>query len=301
MTITLPLKLGAALRLTRWREHVPFTIPLTLIGGLLAADPLGIDLDWRMLAALLANVAAMSFAFMINDIEDGPDDALDPEKKAHNVISSGLLSRREGIGITVIALLLSCLLYAAAGGLTLLLGALTLGLSYLYSAHPFRFKARPVTDVLSHSLMLSGLLVANGYFTYDNQPGAVWLVFSAATLFSAYGQFYNQVMDYDVDKQAGLRNTAMLMGKGTTSLLGHLSILAALGCMVAAVQQGLFPLWLGVVALIGVVTCSVFPWEMDMRGNLAKEGGNIQRPGLIVANLVALTWLAANLGVLPVA
>ena len=29
--------IAAAIRLSRWREHVPFTIPLTIIGGLLEA------------------------------------------------------------------------------------------------------------------------------------------------------------------------------------------------------------------------------------------------------------------------
>ena len=95
-----------------------------------------------------------------------------------------------------------------------MIGGLTLALCYLYSAHPFRFKARPISDVLSHALMLSGLLIAAGYFTYDADPGAVWLVIAAASLFSAYGQFYNQVVDYDVDKAAGLKNYRCAAGQG---------------------------------------------------------------------------------------
>ncbi len=297
----IPQSLAAALRLTRWREHVPFTLPLTIVGALLATEPQAASVDWRLLAVLLANVLTMSFAFAINDVEDSPDDALDPKKKAHNVISSGLLSRRQGLAIAYSFFLLALLFYAAAGVLTLLLGALTLALSYLYSAHPFRLKAKPISDVLSHALMLSGLLVANGYFAYDSEPGAVWLVFGAATAFSAYGQFYNQLEDYELDKQAGLRNTAVLLGKGGTALLGNLSIALALGCLLAAILQGLFPDWLGIVLIIGIGACSVFPWELDMRGNRASHGGNIQRPGLLVANFAAFTWLAVNLGLLTIA
>ena len=70
--------------------------------------------------------------------------------------------------------------------------------------------------------------------------------------------------------------------------------------MVAAILQGLFPVWLGTILILGVITCLLFPWEMDMRGNLAQDGGNMQRPGLIVANLVALSWLASNLGWLAI-
>ena len=288
-------KPAALLRLTRWREHLPFTIPLTILGGLLAAEPAATAVDWRLLAVLAGNVLAMSFAFMLNDIEDAPDDALDPAKKAHNVISSGLLSRREGQAVTAATGILSFLLFAAAGAFTLLLGAIMLVLCYLYSAHPFRFKARPLTDVVSHALMLSGLIIATGFFAYGREPGAVWLVIAAASLFSAYGQFYNQVADFAVDQQAGLKNTAALLGKRLTAILGHASIALALLCMIAAILQGLFPAWLGTILLLGAFTCLLFPWEMDMRGNLAQDGGNMQRPGLIVANLVALTWLATNL------
>lgn len=293
--ITSQGKLAALLRLTRWREHLPFTIPLTVVGGLLAVEPMAAAVDWRLMAVLAGNALAMSFAFMLNDIEDAPDDALDPAKRAHNVISSGLLSRREGQLATAASGMLSFLLFAAAGVFSLLLGAMMLVLCYLYSAHPFRFKARPLTDVVSHALMLSGLIIAIGYFAYEREPGAVWLVIAAASLFSAYGQFYNQAVDFEVDQQAGLNNTAALLGVGLTFLLGHASVALALVCMVAAILQGLFPAWLGTILLLGAFTCLLFPWEMDMRGNLAEHGGNMQRPGLIVANLVALVWLASNL------
>ena len=296
-----PSKVVAVIRLSRWREHVPFTIPLTILGGLLAADAQAQAVDWRLFAVLAANVLAMSFAFMLNNIEDAPDDALEPEKKATNVISSGLLSRREGVAVTLVTFVLAFILYALSGSLALLLGGITLALCYLYSAHPFRLKARPLTDVISHALMLSGLLIAAGYFVYGSEPREVWLVVTAASLFSAYGQFYNQVVDYEVDKQAGLKNTAVLLGRGPTSILGHLSIFIALLCMGAAIMQEMFPSWLGTILIIGVITCIIFPWELDMRGNLARDGGNVQRPGLIVANLVALVWLASNLGLLSIA
>lgn len=291
---------AAIIRLTRWREHVPFTVPLTLVGALLALEPQATSADWRLIAVLAANVLAMSFAFMLNDIEDAPDDALRPDKKSHNVISSGLIGRRQGLLITWATFAVSLLLYAASGALALLLGGITLALCYLYSAHPFRFKARPLTDVISHALMLSGLLIATGYFTFGSEPGAELLVIAAAALFSAYGQFYNQVADYAVDKQAGLRNTAVLLGKRPTAILSYLSIALALIFMIAAILQGLFPYWLGTILVIGVISCGLFPWELDMRGNLAQDGGNLQRPALIVANLLALVWLASNLGLLSI-
>ena len=103
-----------------------------------------------------------------------------------------------------------------------------------------------------------------------------------------------------MDKEAGLKNTAALLGKGATSLLGHISIALALLCMLAAISQALFPVWLGTILIIGVITTIIFPWEFDMRGNPAQDGGNVQRPGLIIANLLAWIWLAANAGLIGI-
>ena len=289
-------KIGALIRLSRWREHVPFTIPLTIFGGLLAVEPAAAQVDWRLLSVLCANVLAMSFAFMVNNIEDAPDDALDQHKRRQNVISNGALSRREGAMASALTFIASLALFAASGVWALVIGVVSLALCYLYSAHPFRLKARPISDVVSHALMLSGLLIAAGYFTFGAAPGDAWLIIAAASLFSAYGQFYNQVDDYEVDKEAGLKNTAVLLGKGPTAILGHLSMFLALVCMLAAILRGLFPTWFGTILVVGIVMTIIFPWEHDMRGNIAQDGGNVQRPGLIIANLLALVWLASNLG-----
>lgn len=299
-TGSLAARAAAAIRLTRWREHLPFTAPLTIIGALLAVAPQSAAVDWRLLAVLAGNILAMCFAFMLNDIEDAPDDALDPAKRSHNVISSGLLSRRAGLVLAWFTLILALALYALCGRLALLLGVITLALCYLYSAHPFRFKARPLSDVISHALMLSGLLIATGFFAYANEPAEAWLVIAAASLFSAYGQFYNQIADYEVDKEAGLQNTAVLLGKRPTAFISYLSVLLALICMGAAILLRLFPVWLGTILLIGLLSCALFPWEFDMRGNVAEDGGNLQRPALLIANLLALVWLASNLGLISI-
>jgi len=293
-------KIVAAIRLSRWREHVPFTIPLSLVGSLLAIQATGAEVDWRAFAVIAANIFSMSFAFVINNIADAPDDALDPQKMRRNVISNGVMSSREGWFLAALTAACALLLYALSGVWALAIGGVTLVLCFLYSAHPFRLKARPVTDVLSHALMLSGLLMMTGYFAYDTDPQVAWLVILAAILFSAYGQFYNQIDDYELDKSAGLQNTVVLLGKPLTRLLSFASLLGALACMAVSIQYGLFPPWLGTFLIIGFLIVVMFPWEFDMRGNLATDGGNVQRPGLIVANLVAMVWLASAMGVLSI-
>lgn len=292
------IKARAILRLTRWREHVPFTVPLTIAGAMLAAHLQGAELDWRLVAVVVANILAMSFAFMINDVADAPDDALNERKKAHNVISSGVLSASEGKLYSALTFLISLALYALGGTWALIWGGLGLVLSYLYSAYPYRLKARPITDVVSHVLMLSGLLIMVGYFTYDANPGIAWYVIIAAILFSAYGQFYNQVDDYEVDQAAGLKNTVVLLGKTPTMILMYASALGAFVCMVLAILSGAFPGWLGGALVVGILATMLFVWETDMRGNPVSGSGAIQKPLLLIANLVTLMWVVQEIGLM---
>lgn len=289
-------KISAIIRLSRWREHVPFTIPLTIVGALLASQLNKQVIDWRLGVIICANILAVSFAFMINDVVDAPDDTLNPKKKLRNVISSGLLTWREGMALSLLTAMVALAFYALGGIWVVLWGCITLILSYFYSAKPLRLKARPITDVLSHALMLSGLLVMNGYYIYDSTPEIAWFVIAAATLFSAYGQFYNQIDDYEVDKRAGLKNTVVLLGRNGTSILMFGALFGAAVCMSVAILNQLFPFWLGIVTVVGLTSCLLFTWETDMRGNPTDLTGAAQKPTLLIFNIVAFLWLLWAIG-----
>lgn len=287
------VQIRGLIRLTRWKEYIPFVVPLTILGSLLAAPQNGVLLDWRLVAVTAANILAVAYAFMINDIEDAPDDARDPDRAARNPITTGEIGVRFGYTACRIVAAATLCLYAFGGLEVLAIGIATLLLSHLYSWRPVRLKAWPVTDVVSHSLMLSGLLLLGGYFIYDTQPGIVWFVAACVTLVSVYGQLYNQLRDYDMDKAAGLHNTTILLGQDKTQWVMYLSIGLAVGCLLIAILQGAFPLWLGVVLVISVGLSMLFRPQTDMRGGAAVEAsGGMQIQGLFVANLVILVWLA---------
>lgn len=302
--VTTPIKVGilvksrALMRLTRWREHVPYTVPLVVCGAMLAVHLDGGQLTWQLLPVVLANILAMAFAFMINDIEDAPDDAESAWKKERNVVSSGLLTHTEATVATGLVFVLSLALYAFGGWKTFGAGGLTLVLSYLYSAHPFRLKARPVVDILSHILMLSGLLIFSGYLIYATFPGLAWLPIIAVTLISMYGQLYNQIDDFEVDEKAGLKNTAILLGEAKSRVLLFATLGTAIACIVLAAVLGAFPAWLGPIGIIIVFTLSMFDWNTDMRGNETDVSGMSQKPSLIAFNILMLVWLVAELGLL---
>jgi 4-hydroxybenzoate polyprenyltransferase len=278
--------------LTRWKEYVPFVIPLTVVGALLAARPNNTLLDWRIVAVTLANILAVAYAFMINDIEDAPDDARDPARAARNPITSGKIGIRTGYAACRLVAAVTLMLYASGGLYVLLIGIGTLLLSHLYSWRPVRLKAWPVTDIISHSLMLSGLLLLAGYFIYHVSPGVVWFVAAGATLVSVYGQLYNQLRDYDMDKAAGLNNTAIILGENNTRRAMYLAVALAGVCLLAAIVQGVFPVWLGVVLVIAIPVSMLFRRQTDMRGSAVVEAsGAVQMQSLIVLNVTIAIWL----------
>jgi 4-hydroxybenzoate polyprenyltransferase len=294
----LPEQIGGLIQLTRWREHIIYDVPLTLLGALLAVQASGGSLDWRLIMVILANIFAVAYAFMINDIEDAPDDARDPARAAKNPISSGRIHARIGYAVCRMVAVIALALYAFGGLEVLLIGMATLLLSHLYSWRAVRLKAYPVTDIVSHSLMLSGLLMLAGYYLYHNQPGIVWLVAAGVTLISVYGQLYNQLRDYDMDKAAGLHNTAIILGERNTRLALYLTIASAGLCLLAAIVQGVFPLWLAVALGASIVASILFAGgsHLDARGTeVVDVSGRYQMQALIVINLTIIIWLAASL------
>jgi 4-hydroxybenzoate polyprenyltransferase len=293
-------KLKAVRQLSRWRQHVPYTIPAVLGGGLMAAHLKAVALDWRLLTVIAANILAMSFAFMINDVVDAPDDAKDPNKHS-NVIAQGILSIKEGYFLAASTFALATLLFFFGGWYSFGAGMLTLILAYLYSAKPFRLKSRPIVDVLSHVLMLSGLLMFSSYVIYDPFPQQAWFHLVAITFASAYGQFYNQVADFEADRAAGLRNTASFLGKRGTKVALYLSAALGVMCFAVAVYLNSFPLYLGWILLLTIFTLSLFRWDTDMRGNNADTSGMIQQPFLILVNILSFVWLLVELGILKIA
>lgn len=282
------------LRLSRWKEHILFTVPATVLGVNMAAETRSVVPDWHVLTVLVANILAVTFAFMINDVEDAPDDARDPARGARNPVTSGEISRRAAWLASIAVSLLALALYAWINRLTFWTGALTIVLAYLYSWRGVRLKARPVIDVISHVLMLSALLFLAGYFAYENVPGSAWWVALAVALISVYGQLYNQLRDYEMDRAARLHNTASILGRAATAWVMYASLALALVCLGISVVLGLWPLWL---IAVPVILSPLLIWlrsGTDMRGTTAIDAsGRVQLGFMIIANLTVLVWLAA--------
>lgn len=285
----------AVLRLSRWPEHIPFTLAATWLGANMAAQHAQAALDGRLAVVTAANILAVAFAFMVNDVSDAPDDARDPLRAARNAVASGSLSARAAWLASVGAGALALALYALLPLPALLAGVMTLVLGLLYSWRAVRLKAWPVLDVLAHALMLSALLVLAGVLAFDVSPRRAWWVILMAGLISAYGQLYNQVRDAAQDRAAGLRNTTQVLGEQRARTL-MVACLGAAGALLAlTVLGGLWPLWLGPLACGLLAPVLLWPRATDMRGTAALDvTGRLQLGAMLAAVVLMGVWLVVN-------
>jgi 4-hydroxybenzoate polyprenyltransferase len=265
------------LKLTRFDEYVCFVIVTTLLGVASA----GGQLDWRLPLVLVANWLAVGFAFMINDIEDAPDDALSSSKINRNPVSAGMISPKTAKIWTFIVGIISAALFALLGTWPFILGLLSLILGYLYSYRGVRLKTIAFLDVLSHCLMLAGLQYLTGYLTYSTVLARNWLwPFLFVVCISVYGELYNEIRDFEGDQAAQLRHTAIVLGSRTSHILMlAILFLGILSGVVSFLLIDLIPVWVFVTMAILAILLALPPVLKLRRGDGSIEIQNaMQKP-----------------------
>jgi 4-hydroxybenzoate polyprenyltransferase len=279
-------------RLTRYREYVLFVIVTTLLG----AQVSGARPDWRLPLVLLANWLAVGFAFMFNDVEDAPDDALNPAKAQRNPVSAGALSLPVAYGASFSMAMLAAVAYFFLGPLPFVLGLLCLALGILYSWMAVRLKSIPVLDLVCHGLLLAGLQYWCAYFAFAPRSGFRWIApFICVVAISLYGELFNEVRDLDGDRRAGVTHTAALVGERAAHLM--MCILLGLAGLSLAymILTGMMPLWaVGVFFALGMIFVARPLLRAD-RSSVMAHTGALQQPVLLLGSLTLIIWLLGSL------
>jgi len=274
-------------KLTRFNEYIYFVV-ITTILGIAAADGC---FDWRFPVVIIANWLAVGFAFMVNDIEDAPDDALSTSKVKRNPVSSGLITPRTAWIASLIVGLVSAGLFFLLGLWPFILGLLALILGYLYSSRRVRLKTIAFFDIFSHCLMLAGLQFLCGYFTYTSTLTGDWFwPFSFVMAISIYGEFYNEIRDIEGDREAELRHTAIILGDRVSHILMLIVLVIGIfsGIMSFLIID-LVPFWTFVVmAVLAIIF--IIPPIIKMRqgdSSIAIQGA-LQKPMEWAASIALL-------------
>lgn len=250
-------RLLAFLRLARYKEYTFFVAVTTLLG---VASAQG-EFNLKFILVYLANWLAVAFAFMINDVEDAPDDALNPLKVKRNPISAGDLSNRAGYWLSGVTALASLFCYILLGFWPMILGIISLALGFFYSWRPFRFKNMPFIDMLSHCMMLAGMQFLPAFLAFGGSPNLEWLFpFFFIVCVSLYGELFNEMRDLEGDLAAGLHHTGAVLGARATTwlMMSVLSIGVVCGAITFFVLK-IIPTWVIIVMAVLAVVLIIVP------------------------------------------
>jgi 1,4-dihydroxy-2-naphthoate octaprenyltransferase len=278
-------------RLTRFTEYVSFVLVTTLLGAAAGHGRWG----WPLVVILMANLLAVGFAFMINDVEDAPDDAINPAKVSRNPVSAGDLSARSARLSSFLVALAAAVLYALAGWWPFVTGIACLTLGFLYSARRIRLKSIPGADLASHALMLAGLQFLAAYAAFDGGTPWEWIPPLAFVLaISLYGQLFNELRDLEGDVKAGVTHTASLLGPRLAHLLMMLWFFIGIASgVVTIVVARLIPLWVLAMMAVTAAVLGARPLFRVRRGQSAVElQSPFQKPLEIAGALALLAWFA---------
>jgi len=282
-------ELRALVRLTRYKEYLAFVVVTSLLGAAAGNGVFGL----KLLAVLLANWLAVGFSFMINDVEDARDDALNPKKAMRNPVSAGMMSEKDGTKAAFAVALMAGAIYLTLGFAAALTGWICLGTGFLYSWKKIRLKSIPVLDILSHGFMLAGLQFLAAVYAFSPERVSGWwtlLIFVSAI--SMYGQMFNEVRDYECDLKAGVTHTASVIGKRAATLV--MGIFLAGGVLAgghAILIRRFFPMWvMGLMGLIVVLFLIRPVWKMRKEMNIVELQQPMQKPIEWAAALSLGTW-----------
>lgn len=280
------------INLSRYREYTATVVVTTLLGFL--ATGLRFDAGYipQMFAVLLANLLAVAFAFMINDVEDAPDDARDRSKAVRNPVSANYISPNLSYIASGLVATSSIIIFYISGQTPFFLGISTVILGFLYSWKLIRLKNIPVFDLISHGLMLAGLQLLCAYYALVPFTGfhTAWLLpFLFVTAISIRGQFVNQIRDFECDKKAGLKNTSAVIGVKNADLLMKVFFGIAVLISMLALINNFFPIWIILTVLFFAFFLNIYRGRTKPDNKRRLEQAILLQNSFLTASLITLT------------
>lgn len=221
----------------------------------------------------VANYLSFAFAFMINDIEDADDDALDEKKRIRNPVSAKKISINTAYIATFITAAVSLFLYLLVNKAAFAIGSIALILGFIYSWKKIRLKSKPLIDILSHALFLSLLIFLAAAASGGKLPPLITLLWAGTSLFlfSGLEDIRNELRDFAVDKESKLKNTAQVFNLiGLKKYLAYLSVAVALS-LVTFFMYALAPTARLMLGLLIILPISHLIYLIKVRGKTIYE------------------------------
>ena len=254
-------------KLAHFEEYF-YTISIATLLGISAANGC---LDWRFLILFPANWLAVGFAYMVNDIENAPNDALKSSMTKPNPVSLGWLSSRTARYAAFLIVIIVVILAVLLGKWPLIFLTSSLLLGFLYSYRGTLLKNIRLFDIIVHSLAFAGLQFLTGYFSYSShfQPNWFW-PFSFILSMSVLSALNQQTRNIESDRIQH-QNTSKFLGKRTSQILKVIILVfCAFSAVVSLIISDIIPFWTFILGLILTCLLVFFRFSRD-RKTKAKE------------------------------
>lgn len=245
---------GALVRREQWWDHkVPPVVGVATVAIGAGSGAAGSSAIVDLLLVIVSMVGVAAFGHLVNDWADVEADAIGGKVNLFAALTPA--RRAQAVALTLVIGLVPWIWLpwrpAALGWL-----AVEVVLLVIYSVPPVRLKGRGWLGALadaSYAYAVPFALVVALFGPEDTSPGASALVFSWGLLLGLRGILWHQVVDHDVDREAGVETVARRIGPSRTEALVAsvlLPVEVALGVVLIVQADAAWLPWLAIGFLV---------------------------------------------------
>jgi 4-hydroxybenzoate polyprenyltransferase len=169
---------------------------------------------------LMLSFPGCIFLYGMNDVHDYESDKLNPRKKVAGGWLDSKLEPEYHPYITRVSIFVVILMFLSSfltlSTTNILAMVVLVASAHLYSAPPVRLKERPVVDSVSNGMIFFGTFLLG--FSFGGSIFDLGMDIYLITACVVGIHAYTTIMDYEFDKNAGYKTTAVVFGERGTSL-----------------------------------------------------------------------------------
>ncbi len=245
--------------LDHWRSLRPAEVLLMTsfpMAGFLLSRPgrAGLADVPALLTCLVASFCVAGSAYVFNSLEGLHADRLN-HRLADHALVAGRVTESSMRGLMIALGVVGLAAFAWLGPASVVMAAAVLLWGYLYSGRRFRGKERPGISSLLHCAGAASFFFAGAGSRLGTPVPLVGAVLLA--ILFATGHLHHEIVDYEADREAGLRTLAVRYGVRKSLWLGSSGFLLFYVLVALAWYRGWWPASLAAPFLLGAIAHAV--------------------------------------------
>lgn len=190
-----------------------------------------VDNGLTFLLGLLCVIMLWSASYTLNDATDWKSDKEHPVKK-NRPIPSGRINPHHAVFVSILLILVSLGIAFQLGFLFFAAIVIMLVNQIVYTWPPFRFKDRPLVDVIGGSMVSSFFRFAAGYWLFSASLSLPWVLVGSMVLLQFGAYVLYKLSSRSQEQKRGIQNTITLLSPTMVKFLAYTGfILGFLGLL----------------------------------------------------------------------